>query len=402
MPPTAKRVYQLGEFWLAKRPGRDVWHRCWLDTAQRQTRYASLQTTDLSEAKKKLDLWFAGNLSGCTLKEQPKLLAILQSYYLEHGIALVSAGRIEIGMRYWSDFFGDIEVSALRDVRQQEAFHEWLRDKGQGNNTINRTLSVGKAAINRAWRRGIIEHAPAILMTKAQLSPPKGRPLEIKEIAALIEATDSEHLIDFILWGLATGARPDALFELTWKQIDFDNALIQLNPEGRPQTTKRRPVVRLPEFMAEMYGMAHFQGLQGPVISYSSRPVKSVRNAWRLARAKAGLDDQVQPYSLRHTVARWLRKEGVPAWTVAAQLGHSISQHSMTERYASYSPDYLEGAVQSVDHLLNLLRDSCVTLSVPRVRLEEPQVIVSKEKYWRTQQDSNLRPLPSEGSTLSS
>lgn len=276
------------------------------------------------------------------------------------------------------------------------------REKGQGNNTINRTLSVGKAAINRAWRRGVIEHAPAIIMTKAAASPPKGRPLEMGEIAALIEATDSEHLIDFILWTLATSARPDAVLDMTWEQVDFGEALIQLNPEGRTQTTKRRPIVRLLEFMAEMYGMAHVEGLRGPVVTFSSKRVKSIRSAWRAARAKAGLDDEVQPYSLRHTVARWLRKEGVPAWEVAAQLGHSMSQHSMTERYAPYSPDYLEGAVMAIDGLLGSLRDSCVTLSGPRMRASGAQVAVSKGKRWCTQQDSNLRPLPSEGSTLSS
>ena len=402
MRTNKKRVYQLGDYWLAKRPGRKAWYRCWFDSETRQTSYASLKTEDLEEAKVALDNWFAGNLSSCKTTEEPTLTAILQSYYLEHGINLASAGRIEIGVRSWTEFFGDIPTSDLRDVHLQERFHEHLRARGQGNNTINRTLAVGKAALNRAWRRGVITSAPAIIMVKAAPSPPKGRPLELDEIAALIEATDSEHLIDFILWALATGARPDAVLDLTWEQVDFDNALIELNPPGRAQTTKRRPVVRLPEFMAEMYGVAHFQGLRGPVVAYSSQRVKSIRSAWRIARAKAGLDDQVQPYSLRHTVARWLRKEGVPAWQVAAQLGHSVSAHSMTERYASYSPDYLEGCVSSLDCLFGQLRDKCVTLSTSRLKLENPQVVLSKGKNWRTQQDSNLRPLPSEGSALSS
>ena len=402
MAPTSNRTYQLGNHWLAKRPNRDAWHRCWFDPDTRQTRYVSLKTCDLDEAKATFDLWFASNLSGCKLTDEPKLLGVLQSYYLEHGQHLVSAGRIEIGVRYWSEFFGDIPIGDLRDVRLQERFQMWLKDKGQSNNTVNRTLAIGKAAINRAWRRGLIEAAPAIVMMKKNAAQPKGRPLEISEIARLIAATDCEHLIDFILWSLATGARPDAILDLTWAQIDWDNALIRLNPDGREQTSKRRPVVRLPEFIAEQYGLAHFEGLRGAVVSYGQRPVKSIRTAWRVARAKAGLDDQVQPYSLRHTVARWLRKESVPAWEVAAQLGHSMSEHSMTERYAPYSPDYLERSVGALDRLLHHLRDNCVTLSAPRMALEKPQITVSKGKDWRTHQDSNLRPLPSEGSALSS
>lgn len=161
------------------------------------------------------------------------------------------------------------------------------------------------------------------------------------------------------IWGLATAARLNALRDLTWEQIDWENALINLNSAGRTQTTKRRPVVKLPPFLAELYGAAHFSGAIGPIATYDGRPVKSVRTAWRKARAKAGLDKDVQPYSLRHTAARWLRKDGVPIWEVAAQLGHSTARHEMTERYAAFSPDYLEKSATSLDRLRNEVRDTC-------------------------------------------
>jgi integrase len=46
---------------------------------------------------------------------------------------------------------------------------------------------------------------------------------------------------------------------------------------------------------------------------YKNKRVKEVKAAWRRVRAAAGLDGAVQPYSLRHTVARYLRASGVLA-----------------------------------------------------------------------------------------
>ncbi len=392
MSKTTPRIYQVGDHWLAKRPRSKFWHRCSFDTERRQTRYVSLKTEDIEEAKSALDKWFVGHLSEQSNYENPRLHWIMDAYYEEHAKNLSSASSIKLALRHWKDYFGDIEIADLREIRVQEGFHKWLQARGQVNNSVNRTLALGKAAINRAWKYRLIEHPPAIAMLKSNASPPKGRPMEISEIARLIDATDCEHLIDFIIWGLATGARPSAIRDLTWQQVDFNHARIDLNPKGREQNNKRRPVVRLPEVIAELYGMAHHTGLQGPVVSYKGDHVKSIRTAWRKAREKAGLDKDCQPYSLRHTVAKWLRVEGIPAWEVAAQLGHKDLKHAMTERYASFSPDYLEGSVEAIDKLLNELRYTCVTLAKPRIQLNRPKLSPTKGLGWCREGELNSRP----------
>lgn len=57
----------------------------------------------------------------------------------------------------------------------------------------------------------------------------------------------------------------------------------------------------------------------------------------------------MNPYSLRHTVARHLRASGVPAWEVSAQLGHKRKDLSITEIYAPFDPSYLSNAVAAID-----------------------------------------------------
>jgi len=117
---------------------------------------------------------------------------------------------------------------------------------------------------------------------------------------------------------IGTACRPEAAFDLTSAQLGFENRLIELNPHGRAQTKKIRPVVKMPESLARILLDAPSDRL----IKHNGKPVKSVRTAWRNLRAKCKLDDAVQPYSLRHTMARHMRKSGVSAWETAAQLGH--------------------------------------------------------------------------------
>jgi len=230
---------------------------------------------------------------------------------------------------------------------------------------VQRIVTSGAAAISFAHKRGDIANAPHILRIpkpKGQPSaPPKGRPLELDEVARLFDAADRESLRLFIIYALATGARPDAVLDLSLEQCDVKNRLINLLPEGREQTTKHRPIVKMPEAIVPL--TEQLKAIEGKqfVIGNGDKPQKSIRRAWRNARTAAELDDQVNPYSLRHTVARWLRQQGVDAWQVSAQLGHKRSELSITEIYAPHDPNWLVEACGAIDVLLRKLDSQTMT-----------------------------------------
>ena len=142
-------------------------------------------------------------------------------------------------------------------------------------------------------------------------------------------------------WALGTAVRPAAVLELHSNQINREDGLIDLLPEGRQQIPKKyRPTVRLPDALK-----APFEGL---AVSYQGRCVKSIKNALWRACDRAGVE-RCSMYSFRHTAAKWMRTQGVQPWEVSAQLGHSAGkQYSVTERYAAFSPDYLSGAVRAL------------------------------------------------------
>ena len=153
------------------------------------------------------------------------------------------------------------------------------------------------------------------------------------------------------------------MLDLTWQQLDFRNGLIDLNPPGRKQTKKVRPVVKMPDALRVLTPgepeerVISFRGLG---------KINSVRNGLRGVVKRAGLEGRVSAYSLRHSVARYLRQQGVPLEQVAAMLGHTSRQHAITLRYAPDAPDYLREAVKAIDKLLALVMPAAGQLQATR------------------------------------
>ncbi|CAA2160921.1 hypothetical protein MBRA_06076 [Methylobacterium brachiatum] len=181
---------------------------------------------------------------------------------------------------------------------------------------------------------------------------PKGRPLSVEECAAWLDKS-APHFHALLLICLATGSRPEAVKQLQWTQVDFDDDLLHLNSEEREQTSKRRPVVKMPPSL-----IAYLRQLPREsdfLVSFRGKPVDRYYTALGESRRRAGLDSRVNLYSPRHTVARWLRKERVPFEEVAGQLGHRVAGFAITEIYAAYSPDYQALATAGIERLLQAI-----------------------------------------------
>jgi integrase len=82
----------------------------------------------------------------------------------------------------------------------------------------------------------------------------------------------------------------------------------------------------------------------------NGKPIRCCKTAWRNARKSAGLGKKVNPYSIRNTVARYLRAQGVPKCEIEGQLGHRAL--STTDIYAPHAPDYLKKAAAAIEKLM--------------------------------------------------
>ena len=154
------------------------------------------------------------------------------------------------------------------------------------------------------------------------------------------------HLPLFILLGLYTGQRKEALLSLRWAQVDLEAGRINFNPPGRRQTNKRRPHVPIaPRLLPHLRHARRRATELGHVINRDGARLGDIKKGFAAACARAGLEG-VSPHTLRHTAATWLMQQGVAMWEAAGFLG--MTTGNAWKSYGHQHPDYLRNAAQGL------------------------------------------------------
>lgn len=182
-------------------------------------------------------------------------------------------------------------------------------------------------------------------MTLPEAPERKIRHLSHTQFERFFAEVKAPHARLYVLLGLYTMARPSAILDLTWDRVDFGRGLIDLNPSGRKQTAKRRPVVPIADDLRAHLELAYAGRQSNFVIEHGAKQVASVKKAFQAASARSGVD--VTPYTLRHTGAVWAAEAGTPMSALAQFMGHDDS--ATTEKhYARYSPGYLANVANAI------------------------------------------------------
>lgn len=346
-----ERPGQIGEYWLSQRPGSSRWYRTWYGA--RQTRRASLGTSDFQAAKLKLWEWYARH-ARMPKQQDAALEMVLVRYYQQEGRGLKSVDTTRISLRYWSDHFAGKLVSEVT-LDEQADFIKAMRSTGKSDGYIRRIMGVGKRALTWAYERGEIAAVPFVELPDD--GEPRDRVLTLAESVALWSAADKPHERMYLALAYGTLARPEAILALRRGFVDFDRWLLAQNPPGRKQTRKYRPVVPVAPFLRPWLSEAP----DGPLVAWKGKAIGSFKTAWRRMRAEAGLEEAVVPKTIRHTMATELRAAGVPEAEIQGVLGHK-AYGGKTEVYAKYRPDYLGSAVPVIERYMERLRSSGVSL----------------------------------------
>lgn len=173
----------------------------------------------------------------------------------------------------------------------------------------------------------------------------KTRHLTHTQFEKFFEAVRAPHARLYVLLGLYTMARPTAILDLTWDRIDFARKLVDLNPPGRKQTAKRRPVVKMNDELHDALAEAYEARQSNHVVERGAKRVANIKKAFQAASERSGI--QVTPYMLRHTGAVWAAEGGVSMAALAQFMGHD--DDSTTQRhYARFSPEYLANVANAV------------------------------------------------------
>ena len=372
--------FEIGGFWLSQRPNSPAWCRTWFDSQSRQTRRASLGASDFEAAKLELAAWVQQNAKMDREKPQAVLLeTILVRWFNAVGRLQASAVPNRYALAKWSDQFpgalvSEVNAASLRD------FAKTLGKGGYSDAYIRRIFAIGKRALNWAVEEELLDRAPFVKLPAD--GEARSRAMTMMEAAWFLKATaeDLPHVRLYVALAFGTAARPSSILELsTFRQLDFEAGVIDLNPPGRRQNKKFRPAIPMADFLVPFLESVP----PGRVILFNDKPLKSIRSAiervrdrarsmirhdaagrvlaaWRagdkaaaakiLRQAKEMADAMltVSAYTLRHTVATELRGRGVQPWELSGFLGHS-SGYRTTEGYAKNRPEHLRGVVRALD-----------------------------------------------------
>lgn len=274
----------------------------------------------------------------------------LELYGQLHAPSTADPARIGYAIDALLGFWGD---HSLEQVTKQTC-KAYARDRQRAVATVRRELTTLRAAINFAYEEGRLSRKVPVWLPEAPAG--KDRWLTREEAARLLNAARGMspqtrlYLPLFVVLGLYTGARKEAILSLRWTQVDFRRGVIDFNDPSRARTVKRRSRIPIPDRLMTFLRLARERGSDlGYVINRDGRRLQDVKRSFAHACQLAGLSD-VTPHTLRHTCGTWMAQQGVPLFEIGGWLGHSNER--TVELYAHHCPDHLMKAKRAADRKL--------------------------------------------------
>jgi integrase len=414
MPGHETALYRRGKYWLGWDRKKDGSLRSpflavfWYDPDARRVRSRSTGSAEEGDAILTLDRIYLADADEapafCQACGQPiaqaeaYLLAdAIADYRLEHGDSRASADSIEARLNHVLDFLeaetarGDdgqfgIETSCAAACTRAfaTAFRAWSRAQPvtwknkAGEITVSRPRAPATTEESLVQVIAALNHAVAADPPRSdkrptykptprkQVSRPRRTRITVATIADMVAYAAEPNkqrgsLHAFLVGTLCTIARPDAVVDIgiapDRQQWWPGSPTIDLNPHGREQTKKFRPVLPVLPLLATWLNdeLARYLKLpdeerigRGWLVNYFGRPVLDVDRAWStmLVKLKLPTGREWKSYVLRHSLATIVRNRGAEKWDLEGYMGHRAP--SQTEVYAIGEFRSVERALTSV------------------------------------------------------
>jgi integrase len=213
--------------------------------------------------------------------------------------------------------------------------------------TANRVLTYLKAALNHAWRNGVVPSDDAWRRVKPfrSVDAPVIRYLSRDEITRLLNACQGAFR-DLVHAALLTGCRHGELRRLKVTDYNGDVGTLTVREAKSGQVRHVTLTGEAPELLERLIagrspGDALFKRDDGRAWKRAEQ-LRPMRDAC----ARAAIQPAVGFHVLRHTHASILAMQAVPMAVIARQLGHSDTR--MTERhYAHLAPNYVADTIRA-------------------------------------------------------
>lgn len=249
------------------------------------------------------------------------------------------------------------EDTELRKISEEDIakFQAYLLRKDLSARRVNSVIQLLRSILKVSVRRKIIKENPADNVDRVSEPKTDIDPLSRDELELALSNIDPffRPLFTCLAW---TGARPNELLALRWRDIDWKRNDFKINKgrvrgqEGLPKTkSAERFVPMLPPAIEALKELERrpVQHADGYIfITKKGEPMnKHLDRVWARGLKRAGLRHRPS-YQLRHTFASLALERGVsPGW-VAKILGHGSME--ITFRYYARFIDDASNANQQL------------------------------------------------------
>lgn len=323
-------------------------------TEGRRSKRVSTRTSNLAAAKAFLGQWLLMEREQPAAGAEFTVADLWAVYYKKHVEKhVVSVDTADFSWKNLEPHFGRLTLPQI-DQDCVEAY-EKKRTSGKigrpsSSGTIRRELITLRACLNwcAAPKRKMVDPKTLPAFDLPADSAPRDRWLKLEEIQSLLAAAKELRRgarmsrVERFLWlALETAARKEAILELTWDRVDFEQRVIHYDVPGRRRTKKRRASPAISDALLPVLKQA-YKEREGDLV------LDNKANVWRLIKAVADHAKvaDVSPHVLRHTAATHMARRGTPLHQIAGVLGNSVQ---MVEKvYAKHDPSAQMAAVNSM------------------------------------------------------
>ncbi|KQV83287.1 hypothetical protein [Rhizobium sp. Root1220] len=384
-----KGLWEYKDQWIGTEPGRNGFYRYWYDDGSGRVKRKALAAIDLEAAKEELIAILGAPIPSTRDPREVYLFDVLKHYqdhYAEpKGYKQMAAVRRASELVYaaFKSFMGAPKVADLTRLNQRRVWAHMASESGLGAKSIMTYMIAVRAAVHYASVPQLIMIAEeevevqmldapiAIFCNQEEIAEHIGgevsRPREFiptfQDLGRWIDAIEEEDDFRFVMIMLNTCARNEAIFDLRLsKQANYEFGTLDLNPIGRRQTKKRRPVIRMTTNLAAWF--THW-GDDKPIRQYQDTVEKRLNKIGKPTVDDEGVTDiglgmpEMTCYTLRHFMATNMRRASFPVSKEQRSkwLGHSVNEGSKTtDWYEKFDPDYLEEPMRATEEIITKLQ----------------------------------------------
>lgn len=249
-------------------------------------------------------------------------------------------------------FFGH-RIATNLTYRDLDLYVAKRRKHGVKDSTIARELTDLQAILN--WSRSrvppLIPDNPVRDYKKPPPDDARILPPSKAETRAIIEAA-VPHLRRALLLSYYLGVRPGAveLLSLRWSQVRWGVEIVRVASAAKGGPRERDVPIRA-DFLGLLHQWHDEDGnpVDGPIVSYRGRPIRSIKTAWWTTLRHAGITRRLRPYDFRHGYITEALEEGADLKSLAEIVGSA--PRTLLQHYQHVSDRLRRQTADKISHI---------------------------------------------------